>query len=37
MLRAPQSPPDAGERETKAERDPPDSIEKRGTSSLPKI
>jgi hypothetical protein len=37
MLRAPQSPPDAGKRETKAERYPPASIDKRETSSLPKV
>jgi len=37
MPRTPQSPPDAGKRETKAERYPPGSIEKRETSSLLKV
>jgi len=37
MPLAPQSPPDAGKRETKAERYPPGSIEKRETSSLLKV
>jgi hypothetical protein len=37
MPLAPHTPPDAGKRETKAERYLPRSVEKRGTSSLPKV
>jgi hypothetical protein len=37
MLLVPQSPPDAGKRETDAVCCPPDSVEKRGTSSLSKV
>jgi hypothetical protein len=37
MLLVPQSPPDAGKRETDAVCCPPGSVEKRGTSSLSKV
>jgi hypothetical protein len=37
MPLAPQPPPDAGKRETKAECYPPSGVEKRGASSLLKV
>jgi hypothetical protein len=37
MLLVPQSPPDAGKRETDAVCRLPGSVEKRGTSSLSKV
>src|ERR1700741_3460232 len=37
MLLVPQSPPDAGKRETDAVGCPPGGVEKRGTSSLSKV
>src|SRR5205807_6643741 len=37
VLLVPQSPPDAGKRETDAVCCPPGSVEKRGTSSLSKV